>query len=446
MKAMSRVSPVSASGAGPGGVEDLKRRVHGKLVERIDLDRVGGVEQETLRHEVRGIVENLCDAEDMLLNRAERARLVDEILNEIFGLGPLEELLRDPDATDIMINGPKSVYVERRGQMEKTSIAFRDGGHLLQVVDRIVSRVGRRLDMSSPLVDARLPDGSRVNAIIAPLAVNGPYVSIRRFPSRRLTIDDLIRLGAITRAAALFLGACVVDRRNIIVSGGTSTGKTTMLNILSRFIPLSERVITVEDTAELQLHQDNLVTLETKPPNIEGIGEYSMGDLVRNALRMRPDRIVVGECRGREVLDMVQAMTTGHDGSMTTLHANSSREVIERLEVLLLMAAELPLPAIHRQIAAALDLVVHIGHLAAGRRAVMEISELRFDPVAKDVAVRPIFALDGDETLQPTGYRPTFLDHLVAKGLLDMERVFGVSAYPPGAPGDRPVAGPAPVT
>jgi pilus assembly protein CpaF len=431
---MSRTWPVGVSGGKKSDVEDLKRRIHNKLVERIDLDRVGDVEQEALRREVRGIVENLCDAENTLLNRGERAKLIDEVLNEIFGLGPLEDLLHDPDTTDIMINGPKSVYVDHHGEMEKTSIVFRDGSHLMQVIDRIVSRVGRRLDMSSPLVDARLPDGSRVNAIIAPLAVNGPYVSIRRFPLKRLTIDDLIRLGAITRSAAMFLGACVVDRRNIIVSGGTSTGKTTMLNILSRFIPLSERVITVEDTAELQLYQDNLVTLETKPPNIEGIGEYSMGDLVRNALRMRPDRIVVGECRGREVLDMVQAMTTGHDGSMTTLHANSSREVIERLEILMLMAAELPITAIHRQIAAALDLIVHISHLAGGRRAVTEISELLFDSETKDIVVNPIYASRSDEVLRPTAYRPTFLEHLVEKKLLDIDLVFGTASETPGAP------------
>jgi len=286
--------------------------------------------------------------------------------------------------------------------------------------------VGRRIDKSQPLVDARLPDGSRVNAIIPPLAVKGPCLTVRKFPLQRLTMDELIDLGSINKAAATFLRACVVDRRNIVVSGGTGTGKTTLLNVLSGFIPFKERIVTIEDTVELRLHQEHVVTLETKPANVEGAGAYTVRDLVKNALRMRPDRILVGECRGPEALDMVQAMNTGHDGSMTSVHANSAREVIERLEVLILMAADLPVSSIHRQLVSAIDLVVHISRLPGGRRLVTQISEVtRVDPENNQIIVLDIFNFRDGLSLRPTGYLPSFVDSLVEKELLELEFLYG---------------------
>ncbi|MFZ5829357.1 MAG: CpaF family protein, partial [Planctomycetota bacterium] len=294
------------------------------------------------------------------------------------------------------------------------------------IIERIVAQVGRRIDKSQPLVDARLPDGSRVNAIIPPLAVRGPTLTVRKFPAQRLTMEDLIELGSITRAAATFLRACVINRGNILVSGGTGTGKTTMLNVLSSFIPHKERIVTIEDTTELRLHQDHVVTLETKPANIEGAGEYTIRDLVKNSLRMRPDRVIVGECRGPEALDMIQAMNTGHDGSMTTVHANSAREVIERLEVLILMAADLPVSSIHRQIASALNLVVHITRMPGGARVITQISEVvRYDPEEKTIVMHDIFNYRDGVSLRPTGYLPSFIDKLAEKQLLDLEFLYG---------------------
>jgi pilus assembly protein CpaF len=300
--------------------------------------------------------------------------------------------------------------------------------------------VGRRIDKSQPLVDARLPDGSRVNAIIPPLAVQGPTLTVRKFPARRLTMDDLVEMGSVTSAAARFLRACVIDRRNVLVSGGTGTGKTTLLNVLSGFIPFKDRIVTIEDTTELRLHQEHVVTLETKPPNIEGAGEYTVRDLVRNALRMRPDRVIVGECRGPEALDMIQAMNTGHDGSMTTVHANSARDVIERLEVLVLMAADLPVASIHRQVTSAIDLIVHISRLPGGRRVVTQISEMaRYDAEMKEVVVRDIFNFRNGVSLQPTGYLPSFVGSLMEKRLLELEFLFGR-----GAAGQRNLPAPPP--
>ena len=294
------------------------------------------------------------------------------------------------------------------------------------IIERIVAQVGRRIDKSQPLVDARLPDGSRVNAIIPPLAIKGPTLTVRKFPAQRLTMDDLVEMGSVTTAAAMFLRACVIDRRNILVSGGTGTGKTTLLNVLSGFIPFKERIITIEDTSELRLHQEHVVTLETKPPNIEGAGEYTIRNLVENALRMRPDRVLVGECRGPEALDMIQAMNTGHDGSMTTVHANSAREVVDRLEVLVLMAADLPVSSIHRQVSSALDLIVHISRLPGGARVVSQISEVvRYDPEEKQIIITDIFNYRDGVSLRPTGYLPSFIDSLMAKELLDMEFLYG---------------------
>jgi pilus assembly protein CpaF len=349
-----------------------------------------------------------------------------DLKDTIFGFGPLQDLLRAPTVTEIMVIGSDQIYVERGGLIERSGRRFISDKVTEAIIERIVSQVGRRIDKSQPLVDARLPDGSRVNAIIPPLAVKGPCLTVRKFPAQRLTMDDLVEMRSITTAAATFLRACVIGRRNILVSGGTGTGKTTMLNILSSFIPFKERIVTIEDTTELRLHQEHVVTLETKPPNIEGAGEYTVRDLVKNALRMRPDRIIVGECRGPEALDMVQAMNTGHDGSMTTVHANSAREVIERLEVLVLMAADLPITSIHRQLVSALDLVVHISRMPGGSRVVTQVAEvLRYDPQDKQIVIIDIFNFRNGVALRPTGYMPSFVDSLVEKELLDIEFLYG---------------------
>jgi Flp pilus assembly CpaF family ATPase len=349
-----------------------------------------------------------------------------DLKDTIFGFGPLQDLLRAPSVTEIMVVGRDQIYVEREGVIEKSGRRFISDMVTESIIERIVAQVGRRIDKSQPLVDARLPDGSRVNAIIPPLAIKGPCLTVRKFPVKRLTMEDLVEMGSVSRAAATFLRASVIDRRNIVVSGGTGTGKTTLLNVLSGFIPYKDRIVTIEDTVELRLHQEHVVTLETKPPNVEGAGQYTIRDLVRNALRMRPDRILVGECRGPEALDMIQAMSTGHDGSMTTVHANSAREVIERLEVLVLMAAELPIASIHRQLVAAVDLIVHISRLPGGRRVVTQISEVtRVDPDTNQVVVLDIFNFRNGESLQPTGYLPSFVESLINKELLELEFLYG---------------------
>src|SRR5438270_300230 len=321
----------------------LKRRIHNKLVDKLDLNRVGELQGDVLRREIRLVVEHLCDTEETFLNRAERERLIEEVLDETFGLGPLEMLLKDHTISDILINGPKNIYVERRGKMEKTSVQFRDNTHLMQIIDRIVSKVGRRVDEVCPMVDARLQDGSRVNAIIPPLALDGACVSIRRFGSNPLKLEDLLNYKAFTPEMVMLLEGAIKARLNIVISGGTGSGKTTLLNTLSSFIPNHERIVTIEDAAELQLQQEHVVRLETRPPNIEGKGQVNTRDLVRNALRMRPERIIIGECRGAEALDMLQAMNTGHAGSLTTLHANTTRDAQSRLETMVMMAGlELP--------------------------------------------------------------------------------------------------------
>jgi Flp pilus assembly CpaF family ATPase len=344
----------------------------------------------------------------------------------VFGHGPLQDLLRAPTVSEIMVVKSDQIFVERDGILEKSGRRFISDKVTESIVERIVAQVGRRIDKSQPLVDARLSDGSRVNAIIPPLAVFGPCLTIRKFPIHRLTMDDLIDYGTINRAAATFLRAAVVDHRSILVSGGTGSGKTTLLNVLSSFIPYKERIITIEDTAELRLHQEHVVSLESKPANVEGTGEYTIRDLVRNALRMRPDRIVVGECRGGEALDMVQAMNTGHDGSMTTIHANSATEVIQRLELLMLMGAELPITSIHRQIASAIHLIVHIDRLPNGKRVIGQISEVAgLHPQTHEVIIADIFNRRSGDSLDPTGYMPSFLDSLVTKDLLDVKFLYG---------------------
>jgi Flp pilus assembly CpaF family ATPase len=349
-----------------------------------------------------------------------------DLKDTVFGYGPLQDLLRAPTISEIMVVQSDQIYVERAGVIELSGRRFISDKVTESIIERIVAQVGRRIDKSQPLVDARLADGSRVNAIIPPLAVRGPCLTIRKFPVHRFSMDDLIELGSITSPAAMFLRACVINRRNLLVSGGTGTGKTTMLNVLSSFIPHRDRIITIEDTTELQLHQEHVVTLETKPANVEGTGEYSIRDLVKNALRMRPDRVIVGECRGGEALDMLQAMNTGHDGSMTTIHANNTDDVLKRLEVLVLMAVDLPVSSIQRQIASAIDLVVQITRLPGGKRTVTQISEvLGYDADRKELTVIDIFNYRDGVSLRPTGYLPSYIDELMDRELLKLEFLYG---------------------
>ena len=317
------MSQLASSGNSQTEFDLLKQRIHQRLIGKLDLNKISELEGDVLKREIRNVVEHLCDNENTLLNRSERDRLVDEVLDETFGLGPLEMLLKDPAVSDILINGPKNIYVERGGKMEKTNVEFRDNAHLLQIIDRIVSKVGRRVDETCPMVDARLEDGSRVNAIIPPLALDGAAMSIRRFGSNPLKLEDLLNFKAFTPEMVMLMEGAMKARLNIIISGGTGSGKTTLLNTLSSFIGAHDRIVTIEDAAELQLQQDHVVRLETRPPNIEGKGQVTPTDLVKNCLRMRPERIIIGECRGPEALDMLQAMNTGHDGSLTTTHANS---------------------------------------------------------------------------------------------------------------------------
>ena len=349
-----------------------------------------------------------------------------DLKDTVFGFGPLQDLLRAPTISEIMVVTSDQIYVERAGVLELSGRRFISDKVTESIIERIVAQVGRRIDKSQPLVDARLPDGSRVNAVIPPLAIRGPCLTIRKFPAHRFTMDDLVDLNCVTSSAATFLRACVIERKNILVSGGTGTGKTTMLNILSSFIPQKERIITIEDTSELKLHQDHVVTLESKPANVEGTGAYTIRDLVRNALRMRPDRILVGECRAGEALDMLQAMNTGHDGSMTTVHANSSEEVVKRLEVLVLMAVDLPVASIHRQIASAVHVIVQITRLSGGRRVVTQISECTgIDPDTKQLTITDIYNYRNKSQLLPTGYLPSFIDTLIEKDLLKLEFLYG---------------------
>ncbi len=406
--------------------EELKRRIHGKLVDKLDLSRVSELEGDTLKREIRLVVEHLCDSEDTLLNRAERERLIEEVLDETFGLGPLELLLIDPTISDILINGPKQIYVERRGKLEKTTVTFRDEKHLQQIIDRIVSKVGRRVDETCPMVDARLTDGSRVNAIIPPLALDGSVVSIRRFGSNPLKLEDLLNYKAFTPEMVMLLEGAIKARLNVVISGGTGSGKTTLLNTLSSFIPNDQRVITIEDAAELQLQQDHVVRLETRPPNIEGKGSITATDLVKNALRMRPERIIIGECRGPETLDMLQAMNTGHEGSMTTLHANTPRDAIARIETMIMMSGvELPLKAMRQQLAAAVDLIIQVNRLQGGPRKITSITEI-VGMEQETVVMQDIYryAQSGVNEqgravgkFESTGIRPTFMDRLESAGV-----------------------------
>jgi pilus assembly protein CpaF len=406
--------------------EKLKQRIHSKLVDKLDLSHVGDLEGEVLRREIRLVVEHLCDTEDTFLNRNERDRLIDEVLDETFGLGPLELLLKEPSVSEIMINGPKNVFIEHAGKLEKTTVTFRDDKHLMQIIDRIVSKVGRRVDEVCPMVDARLPDGSRVNAIIPPLALDGPSVTIRRFGSNPLKLEDLLNYKSMTPEMVMLLEGAMKARLNIIISGGTGSGKTTLLNTLSSFIDNHDRIVTIEDAAELQLQQQHIVRLETRPANIEGKGRITATDLVRNCLRMRPDRIIIGECRGPETLDMLQAMNTGHEGSLTTCHANTPRDAIARLETMIMMAGfEMPVRAMRQQISSAVDLIVQVNRLTGGPRKVTAITEI-MGMEQDTIVMQDIFKFvqegvdeNGRATgnFISTGIRPSFIPRLEAHGV-----------------------------
>ena len=405
-------------------LQDLRLRIHRRLIDTLDLTKLSNLEMERVRVEIRRILEDMVAAEAIPVSRADRDRLVMEVQHEVFGLGPLETLMKDPEISDILVNSSSQIFVERYGKLEKTDVRFRDDSHLMQIIERIVTRVGRRVDESSPMVDARLGDGSRVNAIIPPLALDGPVLSIRRFGAERLTVNDLIQFNSIPPQIAEVAAACVKSRLNMLVSGGTGAGKTTLLNCLSNFIPENERIVTIEDSAELKLQQDHIVRLETRPPNIEGQGAVTARDLVRNALRMRPDRIVIGEVRGGEALDMMQAMNTGHDGSISTVHANSARDALSRLETMMLMAGiNLPERALREQVASALDVIVQLTRLSDGSRKVVEFAEVT-GMEGNTITTQTIFKFDqrGVENgkvigeFVATGVMPSFMDRLERHG------------------------------
>ncbi|MGN6627089.1 MAG: CpaF family protein [Tepidisphaeraceae bacterium] len=407
-------------------IAQMKVRIHQQLVERLDMQGMRSMPPDVVRQEVRTLIRELCQNEKSLLSSAEQERLMDEVMDETFGLGPLETLLKDPSVSDILVNKWDRIYVERRGRVELSEVRFRDNSHLRQIIDRIVGAIGRRIDETSPMCDARLSDGSRVNAIIPPLALDGPAMSIRRFGSKPMQLEDLIRHGAFPAPVMDFLAAAVQSRCNIIISGGTGSGKTTLLNCLSRYVPSDERVITIEDAAELQLQQPHVVRLETRPVNIEGKGEVNARDLVKNCLRMRPDRVIIGECRGAEALDMLQAMNTGHDGSMTTIHANNPRDAISRLEVMIAMAGyDIPTKALRSQVASAVNIIIKANRLVGGRRKVTRVTEIT-GMEGEAVQMHDLFVFeqkgvdgDGHATGQfiCNGIRPKCADRIEHRGI-----------------------------
>jgi len=412
--------------------QDLKVRVQNKLLA--ELDTSVDPRSPEIRSTIEELFTTILSEESIVLARNERQRLFEAIVAEILGFGPLEPLLADDTVTEIMVNGPKNVYIERAGNLLRSNVTFEDEDHVLRVLDRIVAPLGRRIDESSPTVDARLPDGSRVNGVIRPIALCGPTITIRKFSRRPFTVEDLIRFGSMTPEIAEFLRACVIARLNIVVSGGTGSGKTTLLNVLSGFIPNDERILTIENAAELQLRQEHVVSLESRPPNIEGRGEISIRDLVVNSLRMRPDRIVVGECRSGEALDMLQAMNTGHDGSLTTAHSNSPRDTLSRLEVMCLMAGmELPVRAIREQIASAVDLIVHQERIRDGSRKITKVTEVQ-GMEGDVITMSDVFEFEqtGIEAgkvigrIRPTGLRPKFIDKIEQSGIHLPPSVFGI--------------------
>jgi len=415
---------------------ELKIKIHQRLVEEMGSDSFpdnAQIDKQALQKEISEIVSRIIEEEGIFLSRSDQQGIMAEMQNEILGFGPITPLLLDDSVSEIMVNNPNQVYVERNGRLELTDVVFNDDAHILRIIEKIVAPLGRRIDESMPMVDARLPDGSRVNAIIPPLALKGPALTIRKFAKDPLTVEDLIAFGTLTPEMASFLQACVAARLNIVVSGGTGSGKTTTLNVLSSFIPASERIVTIEDAAELQLRQEHVVTLETRPPNIEGRGAITMRDLVRNSLRMRPDRIIVGEVRSGEALDMLQAMNTGHDGSLTTGHANSPRDMLARLETMVLMAGmELPVRAIREQIAAAIDLIVQQSRLRDGSRKITHITEV-VGMEGDIITLQDIFVYQQDGidqngkvtgSFRATGIRPKFMSKLAVAGYELPARVF----------------------
>ena len=412
--------------------QEMKSRLHRALINRMDLTKLADLGPDQVHAEVSRLAESVLAQESMPLSSSDRERLINDVQHELFGLGPLEPLLGDPTISDILVNSYRTIYVERRGKLEATTVAFKDDEHLMRVIERIVSSVGRRIDESSPMVDARLSDGSRVNAIIPPLSIDGPVLSIRRFGTEPLRMNSLIENKALTRDIADMLQMCVTARLNVLISGGTGAGKTTLLNALSAYIPEDERIVTIEDSAELQLQQPHVVRLETRPPNIEGRGEVTQRDLVRNALRMRPDRIVIGEVRGGEAIDMLQAMNTGHDGSLTTVHANTPRDALTRLETMIQMTGmRLSDRAMRQQIAAAINLVVQVARLSDGTRRLTAISEIT-GMEGETITMQEIFQFErtGVDSqgkvigrFRPTGIRPRFAERLKTSGL-QLPRVF----------------------
>jgi len=416
--------------------QQLKSRMHQLLLGRLDLEAMEGMSPERLREELSVMVERLLSEENVVVNTLERRSLVRDIQHEMLGLGPLEPLLADSTISDILVNGAHQVYVERRGKLNLTDVTFADDDHLMKIIDKIVSRVGRRVDESSPMADARLPDGSRVNVIVSPLALDGPVMSIRRFAVVPLTVDNLVEYRTLTPEMAQVLQALAAAEVNLLISGGTGSGKTTLLNIMSGFIDAGERIVTIEDAAELQLRQPHVVRLETRPPNIEGTGEITQRALVRNALRMRPDRIILGETRGPEAVDMLQAMNTGHEGSMTTIHANTARDALGRLENMLAMSgASLPPKVARAQIASAIGVIVQVNRMTDGRRKVMSISELT-GMEGDVITMQEVFTyrqtgVETDGTVkgyfQASGVRPRFMERLTARGLSLPESLFDPS-------------------
>jgi len=416
-----------------GSYFDLKVRVQNKLLSELDPS-MDITRTDEVRRTIQDLFEQILAEENIVLSRPERARLFEQIAAEILGLGPLQPLLEDDTITEIMVNGPKNVYIERKGRLHRVPVTFENNDHVMRVIDRIVAPLGRRIDESSPYVDARLPDGSRVNAVIPPISLVGPTLTIRKFSKNPITVDQLIQFGSISAEAVQFMKACVEARLNLVISGGTGSGKTTLLNVMSSFIPNDERIITIENAAELQLRQEHVVTLESRPPNIEGRGEITIRDLVINSLRMRPERIIVGECRGGETLDMLQAMNTGHDGSMTTAHANTPRDALARIETMCLMAGmDLPVRAIREQVSSAVDIIIQQERMRDGTRKVTTVTEVS-GMEGEVITMTDIFVFEqtGMENgkivgrLRPTGLRPKFMDKIEAAGINLPPSIFGI--------------------